>query len=141
MDDVLRENLDSDQYAAAVDDAREVLTLAPAGSGKSRLLGYRVARLVFEQGDPSGIVAFTFTEKAAETMKRRIAQALRQGGMNPTKIGAMYVGTIHSYCQQVLARMDARYRQFDVLDDNRLILYLVSRYRALALHELRRARD
>ena len=40
----------------------------------------------------------------------------------------MYIGTIHSYCQYVLGRIDARYRQFDVLDGNRLKLYLVDKF-------------
>ncbi len=138
IDAVLRTKLDPEQLAAATDPAREILTLAPAGSGKSRLLGYRIARLVSIEGAPESIVAFTFTEKAADTMKRRISEALSAAGINATKIGAMYVGTIHAYCQRVLREMDARYRQFDVLDDNRLILYLVSRYQELGLYELRR---
>ena len=49
----------------------------------------------------------------------------------------MYIGTIHSYCQNLLGAMDARYRQFDVLDENRLKLYLISRYPQLGLHHLR----
>ena len=52
-------------------------------------------------------------------------------------MGAMYIGTIHAYCQQVLGDMDATYRQYDVLDDNRLQLYLMSRYPQLGLQDLR----
>lgn len=47
----------------------------------------------------------------------------------------MHISTIHAYCQHVLTRMDARYRQFDVLDDNGLALYIMSRYGQLGLHE------
>jgi DNA helicase-2/ATP-dependent DNA helicase PcrA len=54
----------------------------------------------------------------------------------------MYIGTIHAYCQRVLAEMDATYRQYDVLDENRLILYLMSRYGRLGLNGFRdRARN
>ena len=55
-------------------------------------------------------------------------------------IGAMYIGTIHSYCHEILGRIDARYRQFEVLDENRLKLYLISRYYELGLQRLQGAR-
>jgi DNA helicase-2/ATP-dependent DNA helicase PcrA len=57
--------------------------------------------------------------------------------MEPTAIGAMYLGTIHSFCQLVLGEMDATYRQFEVLDENRLKLFLISRYPQLSLDRLR----
>lgn len=50
------------------------------------------------------------------------------------------MGTIHGWCKGVLGDMDARYRQFEVLDDNRLALYLISRYGQLGLWELQNAR-
>lgn len=137
IDQVLRNELTSDQYAAAVDPANEVLCLACAGSGKSRTLAYRIARLLAENESPEGIVAFTFTEKAAESIKRRVAQALSTAGLDATVMGAMYIGTIHSYCQHILGDMDAAYRQFDVLDENRLKLYLISRYYRLGLQSFR----
>lgn len=52
----------------------------------------------------------------------------------------MYIGTIHSYCQSILGEMDAQYRQFDVLDENRLTLYVISRYGELNPAPLRAAR-
>lgn len=137
---VLRANLTPAQCSAAVDPAREVLTLACAGSGKSRTLAFRIARLVAQERDPRSIVAFTFTEKAAEAIKLQVARALSAAGLDPTILGAMYIGTIHAYCQDVLAEMDARYRRFDVLDENRLKLYLISRYPELELHRVREAK-
>jgi DNA helicase-2/ATP-dependent DNA helicase PcrA len=137
IDQVLRNELTPEQYAAAVDSAREVLCLACAGSGKSRTLAYRIARLLAEDEPPEGIVAFTFTEKAAESIKRRVSQALATAGLDPTVMGAMYIGTIHSYCQHVLGDVDATYRQYDVLDENRLKLYLISRYYQLGLQNFR----
>ena len=137
IDQVLRNELTSDQYAAATDSAREVLCLACAGSGKSRTLAYRIARLLAEGESPGGIVAFTFTDKAADSIKRRVSQALLTAGIDPTVIGAMYIGTIHAYCQRILAKMDVKYRQYDVLDENRLKLYLISRYPQLGLQAFR----
>ena len=137
IDQVMRAELTDEQYAAAIDPAREVLCLACAGSGKSRTLAYRIARLIAEGEAPEGIVAFTFTEKAAESIKRRVSQALLTAGLDPTVMGAMYIGTIHGFCQRVLGNIDARYRQYDVLDENRLKLYLISRYSRLGIHSFR----
>src|SRR5208282_6343294 len=135
--EVLERNLTPEQRDAATDPAREVLCLACAGSGKSRTLAYRIARLLAEDQLPEGIVAFTFTDRAADSIKRRVAQALSAVGISPNLLGAMYIGTIHSYCQQILGVIDAKYRQFDILDENRLKLYIISRYPELGLSALR----
>ena len=134
---VLQNELTSDQRAAAVDTAGEVLCLACAGSGKSRTLAYRIARLLAEDEAPEGIVAFTFTEKASDSIKRRVSQALSTAGLDPTVMGAMYIGTIHAYCQRVLGNLDPTYGQYDVLDENRLKLYFISRYAQLGLNSFR----
>ncbi|QYZ78899.1 ATP-dependent helicase [Methanofollis formosanus] len=137
INEVLKNNLTPEQKAAAEDTTKEVICLACAGSGKSRTLAYRIARLLSEGEKPESIVAFTFTDKAAETIKRRVAKALMDVGISTDVMGAMYIGTIHSYCQYILGRIDPVYRQYEVLDDNRLILYLMSRYLELGLKDLR----
>jgi DNA helicase-2/ATP-dependent DNA helicase PcrA len=137
IEDILRAELTDEQRAAATDTAKEILCLACAGSGKSRTLAYRIARLLAEGAAPDSIVAFTFTDKAAETIKRRVSQSLAKAGISQNLMGAMYIGTIHSYCQHVLGIMDATYRQFEVLDENRLKLYLISRFYDLGLISLR----
>ena len=142
--DVTSSELTAEQYDAAVDPAAEVLCLACAcaGSGKSRTLAYRISGLLAEGESPEGIVAFTFTEKAAESIKRRVSHALQAAGLDPTSIGAMYIGTIRAYCQRILGDIDPTYRQYDVLDENRLKLYLISRYYDLGLQNFRsRARS
>jgi DNA helicase II / ATP-dependent DNA helicase PcrA len=125
IDDILKEHLDARQQKAAGDPNSEILTLACAGSGKSRTLAFRIAWLIAQGIDPSNIVAFTFTEKAAESIKARTAFALSKASLNVNALGQMYIGTIHSYCNLLLTKMDAVYRQFDVLDENRLKLYLL----------------
>jgi DNA helicase-2/ATP-dependent DNA helicase PcrA len=137
LDVILGRELTPEQRRAVEDPSREILALACAGSGKSKTLAFRIARLIAEGADPKGLVAFTFTEKAADSIKLRVSQALGAVGLDPLKLGAMYIGTIHSYCRDVLAQMDARYRQYEVLDENRLKLYLVSRYVELGLGRLR----
>jgi DNA helicase-2/ATP-dependent DNA helicase PcrA len=101
-------------------------------------LAYRIARLIAEGASADSIVAFTFTEKSADSIKRRVADALSTAGLSDTMLGAMYIGTIHAYCQSLLGEMDARYRQFDVLDENRLKLYLISRYARLEMKTVKR---
>ena len=142
IEQLLEENyLTREQYNAVVDDSNEILCLACAGSGKSRTLAYRIARLIYEGDEPQSIIAFTFTEKAAESIKRRVADALEHFGLPTAMVGAMYIGTIHSFCQNFLGQMDAKYRQFEVLDENRLKLFLLSRYSNLGLREIQTERN
>ncbi len=136
---ILRRELTDEQYAAATDTAEEILCIACAGSGKSRTLAYRIAKLISDGNSPESIVAFTFTEKAADSIKRRVASALVNCGLQSEIVGAIYIGTIHSYCQYLLGEMDAKYRQFEVLDENRLKLYLLSRYPQLGIQNIKAA--
>lgn len=131
--EILRANLTDEQYEAVVDESRHILCLACAGSGKSRTLAYKIAYLVSKGELPESIVAFTFTEKAAESIKRRVAEALRKFGLPENYIGAMFIGTLDSFCQKLLGDIDARYRQFDILDTNRMILFIMSRLNQLGL--------
>lgn len=132
-DQILRANLTDDQYNAVIDDHQNILCLACAGSGKSRTLAYKIAYLISQGASPESIVAFTFTEKAAESIKRRVADALHKFGFTENYIGAMFIGTIDSFCQKLLGNINASYRQFDILDQNGLILFVMSRLHKLDL--------
>ena len=113
-----------------------MLVIACAGSGKSRTLAYRIAWLISQGANPESIVAFTFTNSAAESIQQRVATALGRIGRPPTEVGKIRIGTIHSFCEQLLVQIDARYRQFDVLDQNGLYLFLMARYPELGIHAL-----
>lgn len=140
IEEILHNELTEDQYNTVIDNHPEVLCLACAGSGKSRTLAFRISRLIYEGVAPESIIAFTFTEKAAESIKRRVADALEKCGFSVAMVGAMYIGTIHSYCQHLLGEMNAKYRQYEVLDENRLKLFLLSRFQELDLKSLQDAR-
>ena len=116
IEEILHSNLTDMQYDAVVDDSRNILCLACAGSGKSRTLAYKIAYLISKGEEPDSIIAFTFTEKAAESIKRRVAEALRKLGYSENNIGAMFIGTLDSFCQKLLGDINARYRQYDILD-------------------------
>lgn len=82
IEEILHNELTEDQYNTVIDNHPEVLCLACAGSGKSRTLAFRISRLIYEGVAPESIIAFTFTEKAAESIKRRVADALEKCGFN-----------------------------------------------------------
>ena len=91
--------LNEHQYAAVTTDSQYVRVVAGAGSGKTRVLTYRLAYLVGERNvDPSSIVAIAFTNKVANEMKVR---ALKLLGHN---YSSLHVSTFHSFCAQFLRR-------------------------------------
>ncbi len=96
-DDTLLEGLNPEQREAVLHVDGPLLVLAGAGSGKTRVLTTRIARLIDQHGvDPSRILAVTFTNKAAGEMKARIGRYL---GRAPT---GMWVGTFHSIGARML---------------------------------------
>lgn len=98
----LLSELNEEQREPVLDTEGAVLVLAGAGSGKTRVLTARIAYLVEEKGvAPENILAITFTNKAANEMKERLADM--------TDVGGMWVSTIHSMCVKIL-RMFAERR-------------------------------
>ncbi len=85
------EGLNSEQKAAVSCVKGPVLIVAGAGSGKTRVLTSRIAYILEQGGDPSGILALTFTKKAASEMKERIALMVGE-----RKARRLFMGTFHS---------------------------------------------
>jgi DNA helicase II / ATP-dependent DNA helicase PcrA len=109
------------QHEAVVHPDGPVLVVAGAGSGKTRVLTYRIAHLIDSGVSPFSILAITFTNKAAGEMKRRVAELV---GPVAAK---MWVSTFHSACVRILRREAPRlgYRSsfsiYDSADSERLI--------------------
>jgi DNA helicase II / ATP-dependent DNA helicase PcrA len=112
--------------------------IACAGSGKTETISRRVADLISDGIQPVEIVAFTFTERAASSLKRRIFTRVEQamGTAYLDRLGPMYIGTIHSYCFRLLQDHVPHYANFDVLDEHRLAGLLSREHRRLGLDRL-----
>jgi DNA helicase-2/ATP-dependent DNA helicase PcrA len=91
--------LNEAQREAVAHVAGPMLVLAGAGSGKTRVLTVRLARLIEEHGvDPRHLLAVTFTNKAAGEMKARVAELLER------EPDALWIGTFHAVCARLLRR-------------------------------------
>lgn len=107
--------LNSHQREAVEATEGRVRVVAGAGSGKTRVLAHRYAFLVNELGiSASNILCLTFTNKAAQEMKRRIASMVDRGSVND------FICTIHSFCVKFLRREIYRIgypKNFTVIDE------------------------
>ena len=93
------ELLNPQQHEAVCHGEGPSMVVAGAGSGKTRVITYRIAHLIRERGiDPESVLAITFTNKAADEMKERIRNMLGQGKLYP------WVSTFHSFCLRMLRK-------------------------------------
>jgi len=115
-DDALLSGLNPSQREAVIHFEGPLLVLAGAGSGKTRVLTSRIARLVGHQGvDPKHILAVTFTNKAAGEMRERIERIL---GESPA---GMWTGTFHAIGARILRsapHIVGRDRGFTIYDED-----------------------
>lgn len=96
-DSPLLADLNEEQLAAVTLPAGHALILAGAGSGKTRVLTTRIAWLLQTgQATPAGILAVTFTNKAAKEMTARLSAML------PVNVRGMWIGTFHGLCNRLL---------------------------------------
>ena len=112
--------------------------IACAGSGKTEAISQRVASLILEGVEPAQIIAFTFTERAADSLKARITKRVGEakGASFLDRLGPMFVGTIHGYCFRLLQNHVPGYGNFDVLDENRLAGLMSREHKRLGLGKL-----
>ena len=106
--------LNNEQRQAAQCTKGAVLVTAGAGSGKTRLLTYRIANIIEQGVNPYNILAITFTNKAANEMKIRLS-----GLIEDTKY--MWVMTFHALCTRILRenidKLEGYNRSFSIYDD------------------------
>jgi DNA helicase-2/ATP-dependent DNA helicase PcrA len=119
-------SLNDHQRKAVTADPGNLLVLAGAGSGKTRVLVHRIAWLIQMEGvSPHGILAVTFTNKAANEMRIRIEELLERPA------GGMWVGTFHGLAHRLLrahhqeAGLPDKFQILDSDDQLRLIKRLI----------------
>ncbi|MGA1790336.1 MAG: ATP-dependent helicase [bacterium] len=92
-----KSSLTQSQWDAVSHSEGPLLVLAGAGSGKTRVITYRICHLIHEYGiSPSQILAVTFTNKAANEMKSRVTKLIGENA------GRMWINTFHSTCLRIL---------------------------------------
>jgi DNA helicase-2/ATP-dependent DNA helicase PcrA len=131
-------HLQGDAQAAVEHRGSHVQIIAAAGSGKTEVVSQRVVALLAEGVPADTIVAFTFTERAAEELKHRISLRVeeRLGVHALDQLNGLFVGTIHAYCFRLLQQHVPRFETYDVLDDNRLTAFLAREAKQLELRQL-----
>src|SRR3954467_139887 len=103
MPDDLLSGLNPVQQEAVTHHEGPLLVVAGAGSGKTRVLTHRIAHLIQDHRvSPFEILAITFTNKAADEMKQRVAALVGPGAQK------MWVSTFHSACVRILRRDAAK---------------------------------
>lgn len=118
----LLKGLNDKQYEAVTNTEGPCLVIAGAGSGKTKVLTHKIAYLIGEKGVlPWNILAITFTNKAANEMKERIANLVGDVAKD------IWMGTFHSICVRILRRFidrvgfDTSFIIFDTSDQRTLI--------------------
>ncbi|NBU88328.1 MAG: DNA helicase II [Betaproteobacteria bacterium] len=110
----LLRHLNSEQLAAVTLPGKPALILAGAGSGKTRVLTTRIAWLLQTgQVSPAGVLAVTFTNKAAKEMLTRLSAML------PVNVRGMWIGTFHGLCNRFLRahwKLAGLPQSFQILD-------------------------
>ncbi len=125
--DSLLDSLNPQQRVAVVHEGSPLLIVAGAGSGKTRVLTYRIAHLLAARNvRPAEILAITFTNKAAKEMADRVAALVG------ARAKAMWVMTFHSACVRILRREAKRFgypSSFSIYDqaDSQRLMGLVCR--------------
>ncbi len=129
------DELNPSQRAAVVHQTGPLLILAGAGSGKTRVIAYRLAELLRRGVDPERILAVTFTNKAAGELKGRVESLVTRLGLVPTpdprdpltaaqpRVRGVphWMGTFHSIGARLLRRMADRAKlpaDFTILDED-----------------------
>lgn len=129
-------NLTKEQKKAINEIENNLQIIACAGSGKTEVISQRIANILKNKEDvnPEHIVAFTFTEKAAESLKNRIQKALCETDIDIEN--GMYIGTIHGFCWKLLKQSNEKYSTYKILDTVKNRLFIKRYYSECGMADL-----
>ena len=120
------DQLNESQLAPVLHKDGPLMVIAGAGSGKTRVLTYRIAHLMQQGIDAFSILALTFTNKASREMKARIAELVGEG-----EAKNLWMGTFHSVFARILRQESDKlgfprdFTIYDTQDSNRLIASII----------------
>ena len=127
--EAIRKDLNQAQQEAVIHHKGPALVIAGAGSGKTRVLTYRIAYLLHLGIPPSRILALTFTNKAANEMKERIATLVA-----PDLARRLWMGTFHSLFARMLRKeaevlgFPSSYTIYDTIDSRSLVKTIIREF-------------
>lgn len=134
----LFENLSDNQIEAVKTIDEDLEIIACAGAGKTGVVTRRIINILKSNPDilPENIVAFTFTEKAAEELKSRVYKYGEAVLGNTKGFANMYIGTIHGFCLKMLQEYIVQFQKFTVLDEIKTKLYIEKNYNFCGMPDL-----
>lgn len=134
----LFENLSDNQIEAVKTISEDLEIIACAGAGKTGVVTRRIINILKSNPDvlPENIVAFTFTEKAAEELKSRVYKYGEAVLGNTNGFANMYIGTIHGFCLKMLQEYIVQFQKFTVLDEIKTKLYIEKNYNFCGMPDL-----
>ncbi|MCK5136574.1 MAG: UvrD-helicase domain-containing protein [Bacteroidales bacterium] len=127
--EAIKQDLNEAQQAAVMNHKGPALVIAGAGSGKTRVLTYRIAYLLSMGISPSRILALTFTNKAAREMKERIATLVA-----PDLARRLWMGTFHSLFARILRQeaeilgFPSSFTIYDTIDSRSLVRSIIKEF-------------
>lgn len=136
LDAIFQKELNLSQKQAANYGKGSALLIAGAGSGKTKTLTYRTARLLASGVSPSNIVLLTFTNKAAHEMLNRMANVLKRLGISDADVISKQIrgGTFHSFCTSICRQFasvinyQSNFKIIDPADSESLFKLLMEQY-------------
>lgn len=125
-----------EQKQAIEETERNLQIIACAGSGKTEVIARRIALILEEKPNlpASAIVAFTFTNKAADSLRARIVRVAPPS--RRVELSQMYIGTIHGYCHYLLENHSSSFANIKVLDTVKLHHFIRRYYKECGMATL-----
>lgn len=114
----------NNQKKAIITTDKNVQIIACAGSGKTSTIVAKIIYLIISGIKPSEIVAITYTEKAAASLKSRIYQEYEKIMGTLEGLSDLYIGTIHGYCLFLLQEHTSDFKNFDILTEIQTKLHI-----------------